>query len=265
MASRCSKLAVCLLNISEARNRFIVEKIVNAACSVDNSNKTFKCSSTVLNIFADLEYNRSVLTIAAPTSNLKDCITNACKVAYEAIDLRNHHGNHPRLGAVDLVPIYPISPSVTLGECGQIARTIGEHNTMTIPGTSVFFFGTADHPRERGLVERRKKVGWYKGKHGMCYDNVCFDMGVSPTARYGLTGVGASPYVMNCNVTIETEDILVGREIARKIRGSSLGGLPGVQAMAFKHEGCIEIACNVESCISETAEVSCGSIKNTKS
>ena len=267
MASHCSKLAVCLLNISEARNWCVVEKIAKAACSVDsslhNADKTLKCSSTVLNIFADHEYNRSVLTIAAPTSNLKDCIINACKVAYKEIDLSKHRGGHPRLGAVDLVPIYPISPSVTLGQCGRIARTIGEHNTRTIPGTSVFFFGTADRPRERGLVERRKEVGWYKGKHGMSYDNVSFDIGVSPTARYGLTGVGASLYVMNCNVMIETDDILVGREITKKIRGSSLGGLPGVQAMAFKHESCIEIACNVESYISGTAEVSSGS-KNTK-
>lgn len=62
-----------------------------------------------------------------------------------------------------------------------------------------------------------------------------------------LVGVGASPYVMNCNVTIDTQDIAIGRSIASAIRGSTPGGLPGVQVLALPHEGAVEIACNVES------------------
>lgn len=60
-------------------------------------------------------------------------------------------------------------------------------------------------------------------------------------------GVGASPYVMNCNVTINTRDVAIGRQIADAIRESSPGGLPGVQVLALPHEGAVEIACNVES------------------
>lgn len=60
-------------------------------------------------------------------------------------------------------------------------------------------------------------------------------------------GAGASPYVMNCNVTIETQDLEIGRRLAADIRATSLGGLPGIQAMAFRHNSCIEIACNVEA------------------
>lgn len=60
-------------------------------------------------------------------------------------------------------------------------------------------------------------------------------------------GVGAGPYVMNCNVTIDTQDLTLGRSIATAIRESTPGGLPGVQVMAFHHEGAVEIACNVES------------------
>ena len=237
-----------MLNISEARNQLIIERIAKAAGNVSiPRNDKLKCSSTVLNIFSDHDYNRSVITIAAPAQTLASCVTEACKVAYELIDLRKHHGVHPRLGAVDLVPVYPISPSVSLNQCGQIARDIGKQITEEIPGTSVFFFGTADHPKQRGLVERRKEVGWYEGRYGVSYNGINFDMGAMPTSRYGCTGVGASPYVMNCNVSVETNDAVLGREIARKIRGSTAGGLPGVQAMAFEHEGCIEIACNVES------------------
>lgn len=60
-------------------------------------------------------------------------------------------------------------------------------------------------------------------------------------------GIGASPYVMNCNVTIDSQDLALGKEIASAIRGSNANGLKGVQAMAFPHEGKVEIACNVES------------------
>lgn len=60
-------------------------------------------------------------------------------------------------------------------------------------------------------------------------------------------GVGASPYVMNCNVTIDTQDLALGRSIAAAIRESSPGGMPGVQVLALPHEGAVEIACNVES------------------
>lgn len=60
-------------------------------------------------------------------------------------------------------------------------------------------------------------------------------------------GIGTSPYVMNCNVSIDTQDVSLGRDVASAIRESSPGGIPGVQVMAFPHEGTVEIACNVES------------------
>jgi glutamate formiminotransferase len=246
-----ARLAVCLLNISEAQRREVVEKVAKAAAISATKDSKFKCLSTVLNIFSDHDYNRSVLTIAAPIENLQTAVMNACKVAFQEISLQNHTGNHPRLGSVDLIPIYPISPSVSLNECGDIAKGIGKQIVSEVPGSSVFFFGTADCPRTRGLVERRKEVGWYKGGCAMSYDGVKFDLGHPPMERYGLTGVGASPYVMNCNVTIETEDLPLGQRVARAIRGASPGGLKGVQAMAFNHQGSVEIACNVEAFLSD--------------
>ncbi len=246
MRLMAARLAVCLLNISEAGRIHVVEKIAEAA-AIPSTNSEFKCLSTVLNIFSDHDYNRSVLTIAAPIENLQTSVVNACKVACQEINLQDHSGGHPRLGSVDLIPIYPISPSVSLNMCGNIAKGIGNQIVSEVLGTSVFYFGTADFPNARGLVERRKEVGWYRGRHGMSYDGVKFDIGEPPAPRYGLTGVGASPYVMNCNVTIETKDWKVGQGIAKAIRGATPGGLRGVQAMAFIHEESVEIACNVET------------------
>ncbi|EDO44840.1 predicted protein [Nematostella vectensis] len=243
------RLVACLLNVSEARSKPIVESIAHSAIgNTKPLNETsLKCSSTVLNIFSDLDYNRSVITIAAPVDSIEESVFRACKTAYEEIDLSKHRGGHPRLGAVDLVPLHPITPSVTLEECGKIAINIGRRITDTIKGSSVFFFGHADLPLKRGLVTRRKAVSWYEGKGDMTFDGIGWDIGPAPTPRYGCTGVGAIPYVTNCNVTIDTKDLSLGKKIAASIRATSSEGLPGVQSMAFAHEGMVEIACNVEA------------------
>ncbi|XP_042302657.1 formiminotransferase N-terminal subdomain-containing protein isoform X2 [Sceloporus undulatus] len=174
-----TRLAACLLNVSEGRRKDVVEKIAKAAVCKDNGQEHLQ--ATVLNIFSDYDYNRSVITIAAPIDRLGSCVVAACVEAFSSIDMAAHVGIHPCLGAVDLVPVYPLL-GVDLEECGTVARS-----------------------------------------------------------------VGASPYVMNCNVTVDTQDLIMAKKIAGAIRGSSTGGLKGVQSMAFPHNGQIEIACNVES------------------
>ena len=244
------RLVACLLNISEARNKNLIESVAHAAVNNFISSPVqseVKCHASVLNIFSDYDYNRSVISIIAPIEHIEDSVFNACAVAYDRINLANHHGGHPRLGAVDLVPIHPITPRVSLEECGNIALSLGNRITKAIQGTSVFLFGSADRPLKRGLVERRKSVNWYSGKHGINYEGVGWDLGPPPTSRYGCTGVGSIPYVTNCNITIDCQDIVLGKEIAKFIRATTPGGLPGVQSMAFEHEGTVEIACNVEA------------------
>ncbi|XP_031567585.1 uncharacterized protein LOC116302436 [Actinia tenebrosa] len=258
--SQSLRLIACLLNISEAHNERIVESVALSATNLHipkqdqfqglggkNSNGGVKCPATVLNIFSDLDYNRSVITIAAPIENIEESVYRACETAYDQIDLGNHCGGHPRLGSVDLVPIHPINSEVDLKECGQVAQRIGHRIVENIKGTSVFFFGHADVPQNRGLVNRRKGVNWYKGKGGMSFHNIGWDLGQRPSPRYGCTGVGAIPYITNCNVTINTKDLALGQEIAKSLRASTPGGLQGVQAMAFEHNEMVEIACNVEA------------------
>ena len=263
------KLAACLLNVSEGRSQSLVRDIAAAAVknqaiwapdssflsenivlsegieSSDDASTGFKCNATVLNIFQDLEYNRSVITLAAPVEYLGACILDACQEAFSRIDLRNQDGGHPRLGAVDLIPIHPLSDAVSLEVCGEVARKVGLSIVDRNPSASVFFFGDADIPEKRGLVIRRKEMKWYDGKKG--HVPSFWDIGCKPTERFGLTAVGAIPYMTNFNVTIDTSNLNVGKQIAKKIRGSSPNGLFGVQSMAFPHMEMIEIACNVET------------------
>ncbi|XP_053446578.1 formimidoyltransferase-cyclodeaminase-like [Nycticebus coucang] len=171
-------LTACLLNISEARRKYLVENIAKAALLDKNGQKHPEV--TVLNVFSDEDYSRSVITIGASVDKLGSSVVAACLEAFHAIDMEVQKGIHPDLGAVDLILIYPLS-GVRVEECGVVARS-----------------------------------------------------------------VRASPYVMNCNVTIDSQDLSVGREIASAIRGSSANGLKGVQAMAFPHKGKIEsLQCRV--------------------
>ena len=201
-----------------------------------------------MNIFSDLEYNRSVITITGLVEYIGISIVQACTKAFGTVDLKNQEGGHPRLGSVGLIPIHPLSSSVSLDECGLIANEIARKVAELTGGTSFFFFGSAD-TNKRGLVERRKDVGWYAGKKGLDYEKLKWDIGTKPSSRYGMTGIGAIPYMMNFNITIDSNDIELGRFIAKAVRASTPNtGCPGVQTMAFNHEGRIEVACNVDTC-----------------
>ncbi|XP_014340262.1 formiminotransferase N-terminal subdomain-containing protein isoform X2 [Latimeria chalumnae] len=196
------RLAVCLLNISEARRKDIVEKVAKAA--IQNKHGLRNLQATVLNIFSDFDYNRSVITIAAPIDEI------------------------------------------------DIAETLA----ALVPGSSFFHFGYADQPQMRSLVQRRKELGWFRKKSSLNSNEVKAGGEATLSSKWGLTGIGATPYVMNCNVTIDSQNLAIGRQIASAIRGSNTGGIKGVQAMAFPHEGKVEIACNVESFKEEEQAVS---------
>ncbi|XP_054964903.1 formiminotransferase N-terminal subdomain-containing protein isoform X6 [Pan paniscus] len=118
------RLAACLLNVSEAGRKYIVENIAKAALLDKNGKKHPQVS--VLNIFSDQDYNRSVITIATSVDKLGSSVLAACLEAFQAIDMEVQEGIHPCLGAVVLIPIYPLS-GVTVEECGVVARKTRSH------------------------------------------------------------------------------------------------------------------------------------------
>ncbi|XP_059932951.1 formiminotransferase N-terminal subdomain-containing protein [Gadus macrocephalus] len=237
------RLVACLLNVSEARRKDLVEMVAMAA--VYKSKGELREGATVLNIFNDLDYNRSVITIVAGIDSVREAVLSACEAACGLIDMRAHIGAHPRMGAVDLIPIYPLDEALGLDDCAAEAQAIARGLTERVPGSSAFLFGWADYPLQRGLAQRRRDMGWFSKTPHM--HAVMADFGPPPQRRYGLTGVGAGPYVMNCNVTIDTADLALGRRVAAALRESAPGGVPGVQVLALPHGGGVEIACNVES------------------
>ncbi|EMP24350.1 hypothetical protein UY3_18588 [Chelonia mydas] len=164
--------------------------------------------------FFDYDYHRSVIIIAATIDML---VIAACTEALQPTDMAIQEGIHPCLGAVDLVPIYPLL-NVGLEECGKVAQ-----NKIKL---FVHFWGEKCTLSAFDFIENDSVWILFKKSYDIA---------------------GASPYVMSCNVTVDTQDVATGKDTARAIRGSSTWGLKGVQTMAFPHSGKIEIACNVES------------------
>ncbi|KAJ0070476.1 hypothetical protein NL108_011650, partial [Boleophthalmus pectinirostris] len=141
--------------------------------------------TTVLNIFNDHDYNRSVITIVSAIDSIREVVLSACEKACTLIDMRSHRGIHPCLGAVDLIPIYPLGEEVLPQDCAKEARAVAEGLTERVQGTSVFLFGWADSPLQRGLAQRRKEMKWFK----KCPDlnQIKPDLGPAPERQYGLT------------------------------------------------------------------------------
>ena len=144
-----------------------------------------------------------------------------------------------RLGAVDLLPFHPLTPDLSVAECGDLARRVGARLRREEPAMSFFFFGGADVEGGRSLASRRRQLGWFEGTvRGSPDLGTC-------QPRAGLTGLGAAPYMANFNLSLNTDQPHVGKAVLKKIRERN-GGLLGVAAMAFPHGGGIEVACNVD-------------------
>ena len=164
---------------------------------------------------------------------LRDSVIEASKEALKHINILEHKGGHPRKGSIDLIPIHPITEETKLNDCGDIATEIGIALKSTHPELAIFYFGHADLPKKRDLVQRRKQVKWFQEKN-------------IERSKHGLAGIGAIPYMSNFNVMINCNDPQVAKNIATSIRDRN-GGLLGVQAMAFPHgANKMEIACNVD-------------------
>lgn len=184
---------------------------------------------TVLDFSSDASHNRSVITFAGEPGAVEEAAFRAVKRASELIDMEQHTGEHPRIGAADVVPFVPVQ-GVTMDYCVQMARRVGKRigDELQIP---VYLYAkAATRPDRVRLPDVRK--GEYEGlKTAIVNDPSRYPDFGPPRLhpRAGATAVGARPPLIAFNVNLDTPDVKIARAIARKIRESS-GGLPRVQA-----------------------------------
>ena len=232
------KIVECIPNFSEGRRAEVIDQIVAAIKSVPGA--------VLLDRESDADHNRSVVTFVAEPERVVDAAIAGARKAAELIDLNKHSGEHPRMGATDVIPFVPIS-DVTMDECVQLARVCGERMWSEL-GIPVYLYEKAStRPERENLAAVRK--GQFEGIRNEISVNEARrpDYGearVHPTA--GITAVGARPPLIAYNVNLGTSDIEVANKIARAVRHQT-GGLRYVKALGFelKDRGIVQVSMNM--------------------
>ena len=230
-----TQLIECIPNFSEARRPEVIDQIVAAVQSVSEVK--------VLDRSSDLDHNRTVLTFAGTPAGVEEAAFRAIKTAAELIDLDQHTGAHPRMGATDVCPFVPLS-GVTMEDCIAIAKRLGERvgTELNIP---VYLYEAAATRPERANLENIRR-GQYEGIKAEIETNPERkpDYGPSKLPKAGATVIGARNPLVAFNVYLTTDDVDIAKKIAKSIRHSS-GGLRYVKGLGLLVDGRAQISMNL--------------------
>jgi len=218
-----TKLFECIPNFSEGRDQEKIEKIIDPF----RENEGVK----LLDYSTDKDHNRLVVTLLGGAADLKESVLKAMEIAVDLIDMNQHQGEHPRMGAVDVVPFTPVK-NVEMEDAVELANEVAEEaaNNLDLP---IYLYEEAAKTEERenladirrgeyeGFAEKIKKEEW-KPDYG--------PQKIHPTA--GATVVGARMPLVAFNVNLDTDNLEIANNIARKVRHSS-GGLRFVKAIGI--------------------------------
>lgn len=232
------RIVECIPNFSEGRRSEVVDRIVDSIKSTPGA--------VLLDHESDADHNRSVVTFVAEPDRVVDAAIAAARKAAELIDLNKQSGEHPRMGATDVIPFVPIS-GVTMDECVQLARACGQRMWSEL-GIPVYLYEkAAARPERENLATIRK--GQFEGIRDEIATKEARrpDYGeprVHPTA--GITAVGARPALIAYNVNLGTPNVEVANKIARAVRHQT-GGLRYVKALGFelKDRGIVQVSMNM--------------------
>jgi glutamate formiminotransferase len=231
-------LVECVPNFSEGRKPETVEQIAQAITSV--------AGATVLDRHIDADHNRSVISFVAEPKQVVEAALRAVAKSIELIDLRNHTGEHPRIGATDVLPFVPVS-GLTIDECAALAHEAGQRiwRELSIP---VYFYERAALKPERTRLENVRRKGFEELREEIATNpDRMPDVGqpkVHETA--GAIAVGARQFLIAFNVTLRTNDLMIARRIARVVRERD-GGLPFLKALGFelRSRGLVQVSMNL--------------------
>ena len=224
------KLVECVPNFSEGRRPEVVDALAAAVSDTPGV--------VLLDRTSDRDHNRSVLTFAGPADAVAEAAEKAVAVAIERIDMNVHEGEHPRIGAVDVVPFVPLGET-TLDETIELARAFGRRvaERFDLP---VYLYAKAATRPERAVLADIRRPQFEGLKELINTPDYEPDFGpehIHPTA--GATVVGARPFLIAYNINLESRDVEVAQHVARRVRERS-GGLPRVQALGLYLD---ELAC----------------------
>ncbi|PYR75915.1 MAG: glutamate formimidoyltransferase [Acidobacteria bacterium] len=227
----------CVPNISEGRRPEVVERIVDAVRRVPGAR--------LLDYSSDASHNRSVITLAGDAAPLKAAVLALFEAATGAIDLRAHTGEHPRLGAVDVVPFVPIE-GVTMQDCVALAKETAREVAERF-GVPVYLYEEASSNALRKNLEDIRR-GEFEGLAAkMATDGWAPDFGpATPHPSAGASVIGARMPLIAYNINLNTNRLDVAKKIAAAVRFSS-GGFRFVKAMGvtLAERGIVQVSMNL--------------------
>lgn len=229
------RIVECIPNFSEGQRLEVVDEIEGVISAVSGVH--------VLDRHSDADHNRSVITFAGSPSAVLEAAFSAVKTAAKLIDLETHQGEHPRIGATDVVPFVPLS-GVTMDDCVEMAHQLGKRvsDELDIP---VYFYERAAVRSDRVNLEDIRRGGYEKLKRAISADpDRAPDFGPARLGSAGATVIGARPPLIAFNVYLSTDDVTIAKKIARTIRYSS-GGLRYVKALGMLVEGRAQVSMNL--------------------
>jgi len=231
------KLVESVPNISEGRNKNIIDEIVNEF-------KKFE-RVKILEVSSDESHNRTVVTVIGDVDEVVEGLFFFTKKAVELIDLNKHKGEHPRIGAVDVIPLVPIS-GITKSELNNYVKILGDRIWKELNVPVYFYAESATNEERRKLPNIRK--GEFEGlKEKMKEENWFPDIGdPQPHPTAGATVIGVREFLIAYNINLATNDTSIAEKIAKTIRESS-GGLMYLQAKGFylEDKNCAQVSMNI--------------------
>ena len=217
-----NRLVESVPNISEGRDQSVLSILATGIQAVPNV--------ALLDLHVDPDHHRSVFTMAGDPEAMATALFHFIQQAKDCVDLRPHHGQHPRIGAVDVVPLIPLH-GVTMEECAGYAKDLGGRVGQEL-GIPVFLYEQASVMLSRARLEAIRRGGVSGLQERMNHEAVWKpDFGptvLHPTA--GAIAIGARFFLIAFNVVLKSQDLQAARHIACTIRSSG-GGLPALKAM----------------------------------
>ena len=231
------KLVECVPNFSEGRRPEVVASIRDAIADVKGVH--------MLDVSSDQSHNRTVITFVVPVESAVDAAFAGIKAAREQIDLTKHKGEHPRMGATDVVPFIPLEGS-TMEDCIVLARTLGARVGQELEIPVFLYERAATRPDRENLADVRR--GEFEGLRD--------EIGVNPNrvpdfgpprihATAGAVAIGARPFLVAYNVYLgDAINVAVAKDVAKAVRGSS-GGLRYVKGLGLVVDGQAQVSMNL--------------------
>lgn len=231
------KIVECVPNFSEGRRPEVIREIVDSIAQVPGIR--------LLDVESNADHNRSVVTFVGEPQATAEAAFRLTQAAVGALNMEEHQGEHPRIGAMDVIPFVPIS-GVGMDECVALARQVGTRIAEELEVPVYLYAQAAATLARRRLPDVRQ--GQYEGlKRSITRPERAPDFGparMHPTA--GATAVGARPPLIAFNINLATRNMHIAREIAKGVRESS-GGLVNVQAMGvdLAEQGMVQVSMNL--------------------